>query len=157
MATQDSRRVRFGGVTICLPDGWADITDDLPAGTPFTLAKGDGLGALQFSTALYQGGAFPAASLADLRALLREFAERHSLGTPTGLRERQGPPASVSAAFSANGDHVRVWYVSDGGHFSLVPYVVANDGQRFEPEAAEADAIVDSLQFDPPDWNANRR
>jgi hypothetical protein len=50
----------FANVFLYLPWGWIDVTDDLPAGSPPTLSRGEkAVGALQFSTALYVTGARP--------------------------------------------------------------------------------------------------
>ncbi|HSO31026.1 MAG TPA: hypothetical protein VLT33_00880, partial [Labilithrix sp.] len=60
----------FAGLTMVIPDGWSDVTDDLPAGTPCTLARPDGIGALQFSRAHYRGGVVPEITVEDLESLL---------------------------------------------------------------------------------------
>jgi len=63
----------FADVRISLLEGWVDVTDDLPEGTPPTLAKPEGVGALQFSVAKYRAGAKPNVSEDDLEALLVKF------------------------------------------------------------------------------------
>lgn len=44
-----SQLCTFADVHIILPNDWVDVSDDMPEGTPPTLAKPDGVGALQFS------------------------------------------------------------------------------------------------------------
>ena len=60
----------FSGMKTMLPESWIDVTDDLPDGSPITLAKPDGIGALQFTFAKYQAGALPEVGVDDLHKLL---------------------------------------------------------------------------------------
>ena len=49
--------VRFAVFTVLVPDGWEDVTDSLDIeDPPITLARADGVGALQFSIAAYSSG-----------------------------------------------------------------------------------------------------
>ena len=45
---------------------WLDVTHELEESAPFTLAKPNGFGVLQFSTAFYVGGALPEVGLHSL-------------------------------------------------------------------------------------------
>lgn len=91
-----SHRCTFADVLIELPAGWADVGDDMPEGAPPTLARVDGVGALQFSVARYQSGANPNIHEDDLDELLREFARKQSLGFPRTLSTAKQPAATLA-------------------------------------------------------------
>jgi hypothetical protein len=63
----------FGGISVVAPHPWIDTTDDVKADeAPFTLAKQNiGVGALQFSIALYQEGEEPNITVSDLKRRLQ--------------------------------------------------------------------------------------
>ena len=46
-------RFSYGQFSLDLPNGWMDTTEEAE---PFTLSKSDGVGALQFSVAIYGAG-----------------------------------------------------------------------------------------------------
>ncbi len=143
-----AQRVQFASVTLVLPDGWFDITDELVGGAPPTLAKANGIGALQFSVARYESGPEPLVQMADLRHLLQEFSENHDLGEAAAVKERTGEVMSVSGEFTTVGELVRAWYVSNGGHVALVTYTTQEPHDvRLVAEILETDAIVASIDF----------
>ena len=76
---------RFADLSLKLSEGWYDITHDLPDGSPCTLAKDDGVGALQFSVARYSGGPRPSYLPANLRG---GQAEELGDGSRVNLFER---------------------------------------------------------------------
>ncbi|MGJ7575739.1 hypothetical protein ACSFBX_34860 [Variovorax sp. RB2P76] len=144
-----SQLFAFADVRISLLEGWAHVTDDLPEGTPPTLAKPDGVGALQFSVAKYQAGASPNVSQDDLEALLVEFAESRALGPASDLERDQAASQRVGATFFKDDDLVRVWYLTNGQDVALVTYVGAETANPISSsELAEASAIVGSIDFD---------
>ena len=69
-------RLSGAGMTVRPAQGWNDITADLDHDAPWTLAREDGLGALQFSTAIFNSGAAPEVSIEDLAAMLAERWQR---------------------------------------------------------------------------------
>jgi len=143
-----SQSFTFADVRISLLEGWADITDDLPEGTPPTLAKPEGVGALQFSVAKYQAGARPNVSQDDLDALLVEFAKSRALGPASNLERGQGASQRVGATFFREDDLVRAWYLTNGQDVALVTYVGAAAASPVSlSELAEASAIVASIAF----------
>ena len=82
-------RIAFDTFAVQVPRGWADITDEVEADDPpYTLAHTDGVGALQFSVALYEGGPVPNPTPVDLRAMVREFGRKRGLGKPNTLDVR---------------------------------------------------------------------
>jgi hypothetical protein len=130
-----------------VPDGWTDISDDLPPGGPYTLAMADGIGALQFSPALYRSGALPNVDLAALEGLLADFAKTRKLAIPV-ISRGSGRHPFVVADFPSADEFLRVWYISNGRDLALVTYVTLeprSDGLRREIQ--DAHDIVASLDF----------
>jgi hypothetical protein len=71
----------FPGFRIEAGGDWRDITHTLHSpGKPFTLAKEDGVGALQFSPALYRRGPLPCATKEGLLSMTLEFGQCRGLG-----------------------------------------------------------------------------
>src|SRR5688572_21827977 len=100
------------GISIDLPEGWFDVTDDIEGeNVPFTLGHEAGSGALQFSVGLYRTGRKPDPSSADLADMVSRFAAAHDLGGPTDCAESSSPLRIASATFHP-GDFMRVWYAS---------------------------------------------
>ena len=140
-------RVTLAGVSMTVPEGWTDVSDDLPAGSPATLAKPDGIGALQFSPAKYRAGALPKIDPHDLEQLLEDFASTRRL-PKRPIRHGRGMHPFVAADFRANGEFLRVWYISNGCDLALVTYVALEpDSPKLGDEMHEADEIVRSLDF----------
>ena len=138
---------RIGPWVISSMPGWLDIThtvqDDDP---PFTLAKEDGVGALQFSSAAYESGERPAPTPADLAEMVREFGEARDFGPPLDCDESSGTGQLVASAnFHVDEDLFRVWYVSERGNFLLVTYVC--QWQHRGPEIKEAESIVKNIRL----------
>lgn len=70
-----SQLCTFADVRVSLLNGWVDVSNNMPEGTPPTLAKPEGVGALQFSVGRYRAGTDPQFRPEDLDTLLREFAD----------------------------------------------------------------------------------
>lgn len=141
----------FAGISICVKEGWFDITGDLPEGTPPTLARSaesGGVGALQFSTARYQSGATPHIDIAVLKDLLTDFARRQGWLPPMAMNVHTSGVQRVSADIVSAGDFIRVWYVSDGTNVALVTYVAEAENPRIEPELRDAEQMLESIRFD---------
>lgn len=143
-------RVSFAGVSLCLPPGWYDITDDLEAETPPTLARGaDGFGALQFTTARYRSGANPSLGTEDLDSLLDSLVSVEPL---TSLCKRSvvvGRMGGITQDFSHGQDFVRIYYLTDGNNVVMVTYrCELSDLASASRELSQADAIVASIRFD---------
>lgn len=123
-----------------VPDGWEDITESV-----WTLARPDGVGALQFSVALYSDGEPPNPSLEQLLEMVEDFAKTRGLGAPQAVRVVSEPLLSAAASFRWGDDFVRVWYVSDRLNFALVTYV-CEAGQEWK-ELSDCEEIVKTLEF----------
>lgn len=142
-----SHRCTFADVLIELPAGWVDVGEDMPEGAPPTLAKVDGVGALQFSVARYQSGANPNIHADDLDGLLREFARKSSLGDPSDVDHGEAASRYIGATFVRGTDLTRVWYASNGSNIALVTYVADAGNAACLAELTEAAEIVRSIDF----------
>ncbi|MGX5652723.1 hypothetical protein ACWKW4_20905 [Hydrogenophaga borbori] len=139
--------VTFAGVHIALLEGWIDVTDDLPEGSPPTLAKPEGVGALQFTVATCASGMEPQVTLADLDALLDSFARSRSLGAASDVERGAARSNFVGATDQFGGDLLRAWYASNGSDVALVTYLADAASDRVLAELAEASSIAKSLDF----------
>jgi hypothetical protein len=141
-------RVVFGNASMTLPPEWVDITNDLPEGTPFTLAKPDGVGALQFSVATYDSGEIPRVEANDLREMLTEFAESEGLPAPVDIEQAGSKVMYCGADLSDDERLAWAWYVTNGVDVLFVTY---NAQRTHVAEAAsevrDAKAIVASIEL----------
>ena len=137
-------RYKLDGVTLEAEAGWVDVTEN---GEPLTMTRGEeGLGALQFSLAIYKGGEVPNPAPQDLLAMVRDFGVQRELGP--GFDETCRDLGSIklaAASHRSQGYFLRAWYVSDGANFALVTYT--SEWYVRERELAQAERIVASLQF----------
>ncbi len=139
-------QVEFHGLTFDLPQGWLDVTDDLEAASPPTLAREDGVGAIQFSVGRYAGGADPRIGPDDVLGLLREFCTRNGIrGSPDLI----GNSALIGALASSTvrEDFVAVWQLSNGRDVVLMTYLCDAAAVGRERELLDAQRIALSLQF----------
>jgi hypothetical protein len=141
---------RFGNVIITTSAEWRDVTADLhQTDVPFTLARAEGLGALQFSIAFYEAGASPAVTIENLKSLLVDFARSRELGRGFDSVERANPLLTRAVSFTSAKNFVRVWYCSNGRDIVLATYVCEAGYEA--AELPECEAIITNLQFDPRD------
>jgi hypothetical protein len=141
-------KLAFPRFTIARPPGWSDITNSLHGERPFTVAnEAHGVGAMQFSPALYKAGAVPRVCLSDLVVMLDDFARQHEFPKGFDNSTRDAPLLMAAESFDSGDDFIRVWYVSDGLNVMLVTYVCDWANRYVEAEAVED--IVQSIQFGP--------
>ena len=167
-----TKPIAMGDLRVSVPTDWDDITAELPAGMPFTLARQDGVGALQFSVGTYTSGALPHVTMDDLRRLLSDRAASHDLGAARELTVFDADNVSVRGDFSTKAETCLVWYWSDRRSVALVTYVgigpstlsrlAARLGRRsvaarIAQERAEAQAIIDSAAIAYAPDHAGRR
>lgn len=148
MSRNRHREVRIGAMRMTIPSSWRDITETVETESPpFTLAKEDGVGALQLTVGEYRSGPMPGPTASDLGDMLDEFAAARTLGRPIrGSRVLQeGPPSSATANYHSEPDLARAWYISAKGHFVLVTYVC--DWDHRGAEEAEVNSMVRSVRF----------
>src|SRR5438067_12534775 len=114
----------FPGFQIEVGGDWGDITDSLDsANSPFTVAKRDGVGALQFTAALYKSGPLPCPSKDDLLAMAVEFGQKRILGEPFDVKTFDDKLVGAGTSYHSEDDFIRVWYVSDGKNIMFATYV----------------------------------
>jgi hypothetical protein len=137
----------FGGNTVSAPEPWIDTTEDVEGeDAPFTLAQKDiGVGALQFSIALYRGGEESNIDIARLQEMLADFADNKQLGKGFDEQVYKNRVDVVGASYHVGNDLVRVWYCSDERNVAFVTYVC--DWEKRNSEANECEAIVKSIEF----------
>jgi hypothetical protein len=139
-------RITFATFTVQVPRGWVDITDSVEADDPpYTLAHRDGVGALQFSVALYEAGHVPDPTPTVLLGMVAEFGRKRGLGGPTAVLVEPGPPVLAAGSFAWGEDFLRVWEVSDGRSFALVTYTCA--AEYGDQELPACERIVRSIMF----------
>jgi hypothetical protein len=127
--------------------GWRDITAEIGVeNPPITLARDDGVGALQFTVGLYRAGSKPNPTSADLVSMIHEFGSAHNLGKPIDERVEKSPRLTLAAAsFRVRGDFIRTWYLTDGKSFAKITYTCDDDDTKVE--LGDCEQIVRSLRF----------
>jgi hypothetical protein len=139
-------RIAFDSFAVVAPPGWEDVTDCVEADEPpFTIAHRDGVGALQFSVALYTRGPVPEPLPEDLLQMVVTFAEARGLGAPREVSVEPGPLRLAAGSFPWGEAFLRVWQVSDGRNFAFVTYTCESGEEGRELSACER--IVRSMQF----------
>lgn len=144
------RQITLGPVQLTVPEDWADITDELEGDdNPYTVADPqDGVGALQLSLGLFQGGKMPNPSERELRDMVLRFGEEQGLGNALDDSTfTKGDLVGAGMSFHSGEDFIRAWYVSDGKNFALLTYTCTWGEQ--ERETSLCEEIVQSLQFQP--------
>jgi hypothetical protein len=141
------KTLEFGSFRMSAADEWEDITaslDDRDA--PFTVARSKrGVGAIQFSPAIYRGGPTPSLSPKELGTMLAEFGNRRHLGEPFDNVPFSGSVFGIGSSFRSGNEFVRVWYLSDGQNVMLATYV-CDWSKRFD-ESEDREEIVRSVRF----------
>jgi hypothetical protein len=139
----------FASFVMDIPDDWFDVTESLAEGTPPTLGREQGPGALQFSLARFKGGVEPEFDENKLLAMLREFVATNDLGD--ALSEASG--AVIGEMSHATGTYVSgidltaVWYLSNGRDVMLVTYCADDALLEAAAELAQVREIVRSIRL----------
>ncbi|MER8751895.1 hypothetical protein NKH57_21900 [Mesorhizobium sp. M1050] len=140
--------VQFYGVTFDMPTGWEDITDNLPAGSPPTLAKASGVGAVQFSIATYHSGKNPNVNFNDLRSFMIEFCQNNSIDSKDISSAKNNNIMCVGLASKTEDETLSAWYLSNGKDVVFVTYVASSeDAGRINKELTEAKTMISSMSF----------
>lgn len=140
--------VQFYGITFDLPAGWEDITDDLPAGSPPTLARASGVGALQFSIAKYRAGEKPNAGFDVLRSFMIEFCQNNLIDAKRIWARKFDSTMCVGVSSETEDKTLSAWYLSNGNDFAFVTYVALGvENDRMNKELDEATEIVSSISL----------
>ena len=136
-----------GPLIVTAARGWLDITHDIKGeGVPFTLAREDGVGALQFSTAAYHAGQLPRVTVNTLRELLLDFALSREFGKGVNLETREQPLLVCGQSYYPGTQFVRVWYCSNGRDIALVTYTCEKGFEQ--AELPDCEKMVLELRFD---------
>jgi hypothetical protein len=139
-------RISFGTFSVVARRGWEDFTDSHEVDDPpRTLARGDGVGALQFSVALYAKGPIPDPLPVDLLKMVAAFGEARGLSAPRDVVVESTPWHLAAGSFAWDTDFLRVWHLSDGRNFAFVTYT-CESGQE-GAELRDCERIVRSLRF----------
>ena len=99
----------FGGIATFAPETWIETTEDVEIeNAPFTLAKKDiGVGALQFSIALYKDGEEPNIDVARLKEMLVNFADDKGLGEGFDEQIYEKRVTVVASSYHVEDDLIR--------------------------------------------------
>lgn len=139
--------LRFDTFSVDVPIGWVDITAELELDNPpCTLARPDGVGALQFSIARFVEGETPNPTVEVLHEMVREFGQSRMWGEGMDCAGESLTNIRFAAAtFTPPDDFVRIWQLSNGSNFALVTYTCApTDSGK---ELSDCEHIVRSFQF----------
>ncbi|CAN7576973.1 hypothetical protein [Mesorhizobium caraganae] len=140
--------VQFHGITFDAPVGWEDITDDLPVGSPPTIAKASGVGAVQFSIAKYRSGKKPNADFGVLRSFMLEFCQKNDIDANNIWAKKFNDKMCVGVLSKTEKQVLSAWYLSDGNDFALVTYISLDEEKHLmDEELEEARTIVSSISF----------
>lgn len=140
--------VGFHGLKFDLPEGWTDITDDLPDGSPPSLARTHGAGSIQFSFAVYRSGERPEVKMPDLRFLLADFFNKNQL-SPNSIHEHIASSVFyVNGISRSGGEFISARYASNGSDILLATYVCQSpENAEMENDLKGFDSIMESLEF----------
>ncbi len=139
---------RFAGLKLQIPEGWGDISEDLPPDSPPTLARRTGVGALQFSVARYRSGARPAIDEEELKKLFIGFCQAQSFGRIEPSVLLTSKTACVGGVSITPEEVVAVWYLSNGADVALVTYTrLGPEDPTTKEELSEAKAMVESIEL----------
>lgn len=140
--------VQFHGLTFDLPTGWEDITDDLPEGSPPTLAKASGVGAFQFSIAKYRSGERPNTDFDALRSFMIEFCQNNFIDIEHIFEKEFRNTMCVGVSSKTVDETLSAWYLSNGNDFAFVTYLGPGEESDFvDKELDEAREIISSISF----------
>jgi hypothetical protein len=144
MKTQ--KTFKFGGIVVSAPEPWRDVSDEVEVGdSVFTLGQDDGLGALQFSIAIYQHGLLPCPTVADLISMVKEFGIKRKLDDAFDCQTEDGDLRIAGCSYRFEGQFLRIWYVTDGRSFAFVSYNSKWEMQN--RELPDCEGIVRSIRF----------
>lgn len=141
-----TNKYQIGKLEVTTPADWFDTTHEIKEhNPPFTLARPDGVGVLQFSAAAFKAGMVPQISSESLHHLLANFAQSRELGRGHDFAFNRKPNLLVAASFDIEERYLRVWYCSDGQSIVLVTYNCQRGQQQIE--LPDCESIVNSLTF----------
>ena len=139
-------KYHVGNLRIAPAAGWLDVTRQIDADSPpFSLARSDGVGVMQFSVAEYEHGELPNIQPNHLKRLLADFALSREIGRGFDLVSREKPLLTCAQSYIYGTQFLRVWYCSNGRDVVLVTYVCAQGAQP--AELPDCEKMIESLEF----------
>jgi hypothetical protein len=143
-----SHIIAFDGFQVIAGDEWFDTTENFDAPSkPFTMTKQNGVGALQFSPALYVSGPRPSPTKDDLLSMAIELGHSRGIDEAQDIETFEDGLVGAGVTFREGGDFVQVWYLSQGGNFMLATYLCEWGLQH--QELQECEEIVRTVQYEP--------
>jgi hypothetical protein len=139
-------KFKIGNLQIAAPPGWLDVTNEIgEVKAPFTLARSDGVGAIQFSIAEYKSGRLPRITVYSLQELMEDFVRLHEVGRRAAVESRTEPLLCYAESFEVGSQFLRVWYCSNGRDVAFVTYVCERGAKQ--TELPDCEIIVRNLEF----------
>ena len=139
--------VEFYGLRFQVPQGWTDITEDLPEGSPPSLARPTGVGVLQFSIAKYRDGNDPNITTDVLRSFVEDFFKKNHVACENITEYRNGL-ISVEGISSSGGEMLLARYFSNGNDVVLATYVSSEvESNEIESDMAGVETVLNSMEF----------
>lgn len=133
-----------GRIHVQLLPGWTDITAQVGGdGAPFTLARSQGLGALQLSLGVQRAGRTPTPTPKDLLVMGHEIAAQRGLHAPLDEKVELAPTLQARLTYQAPDAFICLWVRFDGREFVAASYVCGWDAR--DVEIHEAELLVRSV------------
>jgi hypothetical protein len=134
------------GILVTTPEDWEDISDEEGLIPFLTLAREEGIGALQFSDQIGGHDRQSGASAQALWDRVGEWGTRYRMGASKDVVIVEEPMLLAAATFHPDGEPMRVWLVSDRVNAAFIVYTC--DGISFDAlEIEECEAIVRTIRF----------
>lgn len=141
--------VEFYSLKLDLPKGWFDITKEVGNRTIPTLAKNNGIGALQFSIARYSQGSKPNIRKKDLVEMINNKSELNSLGIKDvkDCKIRNG--IGISGNCITPTEYFMLWYITNSIDLVLITYIAlvsnSTDKSDVKNEISDVKKIIQTI------------
>jgi len=117
---------RLKNLSLKLPDGWKDVSEDNPNGPPtFINDTIDNSGILQISTAEFLSGRIPNPSLSDLIDLSKNVGLKNGFGDLQNEVSGHCDYGTFGYAQFSNSEspYTSIWHISDGQNFIFATFI----------------------------------
>lgn len=142
-------RVNYDGLTFEWPEGWFDITADLPPETPLTLGRPSGPGVIQFSIVKYAGGLLPNITVDDLRSLFEPFCAQNGLDVAGIAVQGARMSCAGTHGVSSDGSFLAGWYLPNGNDVVFVTYISERGSEQTQIKHNDARTLVGTIEYRP--------
>lgn len=118
------KAMAYEGLAFQCPQHWDDITDEVDGDdVPITIADFEsGVGALQFTIALYKEGELPQLDESLIREMLLDYAGELGLGTAVDVSPHTGKLEGIKATYQINDDFLVLWFLTNGTSLIMATY-----------------------------------